>query len=177
MQFNLGMTAAEVARAVFDTLPQSVGPMIDGGGRISMRAASQVFIVGDTPVAQSTPIQVDQNATTLTIPDGSDIAIDEQITFDGETTSTTIQFVQTAGTATDPNVIEILYTPSNTAAVLAERILDVLPEELDAIALSDGVIQFLGFTTLNLGGLNSPQCDDNGCANHRESNCCIATNR
>ncbi|GAA4448800.1 tandem-95 repeat protein [Novipirellula rosea] len=153
--FNPSQTAAEVAAEVFKILPKSLQPYNEGAGRISLLAASAVTIFGDSPVAQSNPVQVEATATEVIVPDGSSVVANEQITFEGETTSTTIQLVTAAGTVTDPAVIEIVYSPTNTAVQIAERILAVLPTELDAVSRGDGTITFLAPVLPTLGTLTS----------------------
>ncbi len=146
-------SAADITNAVFAVLPKSLQPFIDSANQISLKAASDVTI-GDSSVAQSNPVQVDTAVSQLVVPDGSNIVEFEQITFDGPTTSTTIEFVQTPG-AGNPAFIEILYSPANSAVSIAERIVNILPPELDAIVEPDGTISFLTPPVITLGGLTA----------------------
>ncbi len=146
-------TIDQITSAVFAVLPNSLSPQNEGGGRISVLAASDVTI-GDATVAQSNPVQVDLTVTQLVVPDGSDIVDFEQITFDGPTTSTTVEFVQTPGSGT-PGLVEIVYSLGNSAAAIAGRIVRALPVELDAVSEGDGTISFLTQPLITVGGLTS----------------------
>ena len=84
VEFDAGMTEAEIADAVFAVLPGSLNPINKNNGTLDLLAASDV-IAGTAPVAQSNPVPVSSTASTFAnqfvIPVAADIAAGETLTF------------------------------------------------------------------------------------------------
>ncbi|NND97650.1 MAG: cell surface protein, partial [Pirellulaceae bacterium] len=59
VQFTTAMTAIDVAEAVLAILPGSLNPSDNGDGSLSLFAASAVTVIGDIPVGQSNPVQIE----------------------------------------------------------------------------------------------------------------------
>ncbi len=127
VQFNGTETADQLALAVIAALPTTLRPVNLGGGVINMLAASTLIFDDDSPIAQSNPTRVVQNADQLVVPDGFSISTGDEFTVVGASTSTRFVFVQALTGAPD----ELLYSITETASQIGAKILARLPAVLD----------------------------------------------
>lgn len=159
IQFNPSMTAADVANAVVEALPQTLSPFHDGNGRVSLFGASDVGVLGDAPIGQSNPVLVQRledpnqfffgdpsplGANQVVIPDGNEISPGDQIevilgsTF-FPTVLTTLTFVEVSTGAPG----EIVFDRTESAETIAERVVAAMPQIVQAIDEGNGVITLL----------------------------------
>ena len=158
VRFNIGMTAIDVAEAVMAVLPGWLNPHDNGDGSISLYAASDVTVIADIPVGQSNPVQVrsDRQAErvhsgpaflysrdTAGNPDDRAFGRESVAGRDGNHRRpdhhTTLTYV-TVGTG---NPGEVVFSPLDSADVIAARVIAQLPAELGAVYEGNGVITFI----------------------------------
>lgn len=140
--FSASQSALEIAEAVVDAVPASLRAISDGNGIISFLAATDVFVLGDSPIGQSNPVDVVQTADQLLVPNGLSMSSFEELVVDGAGTTTRFFFVTAAdATGTDPD--EFIFDPMESAFDIGLRIVNLLPDVLDAVLETDGRITFL----------------------------------
>lgn len=146
VQFNSLQTADEVAMAVVDALPSSFRPRNEGGGRISLYAATDI-VAGTAPVGQSNPTQVVRNgANQLVVPDGINISSGDEFIVSGAGTTTRFLFVEAADATGVAD--EFIFDRAETAQDIGARIIERLPDILDPVLERDGRITFVNSPTV-----------------------------
>ena len=162
VQINAFMSANDVAEEVLRIIPGSLNPANNGDGSLSFLAATDIGLIGDIPVGQSNPVQIDVSetppsflneppffdpgspgATQLVIPDGSDLTAGESFTLFGETSVIQLTYVNFPTGAPG----EVVFANADTADDIARRVVSLLPSDFGAIFDGNGVINFLNPVT------------------------------
>ena len=156
VSFTAGQLAAEIAVNVIAAIPVRYQAVDDGGGRISVLAASNVIVIGNAPIGQATPVQVNQNSDQLIIPDGQFLSSGEEFTITGLGTTTQIIFVEAIDATGAPE--EYVFSTNDSSLDIATGLLTRFPVELDAILDPRGRITFMsgpiGFTYVSAPASN-----------------------
>ncbi|NND98766.1 MAG: cell surface protein, partial [Pirellulaceae bacterium] len=143
---------------------------------LSLFAASAVTVIGDIPVGQSNPVQIEvverpfqfippstfipatPPATQLLVPSGAELTAGEQITVVGPTSNVTLTYVNILTGA--PN--EILFSSTDSQDDVARSVLAALPVDTAAVYEGNGFITFLNTTNVTLTASASQIAIDNG---------------
>ncbi len=151
VQFTTGQTAAAIADAVVAAVPKSLRPYAESGGLISFLGATDVIVVGNTPIGQANPTQVVLTADQLVVPDGNQLSSGDGFIIDGAGTLTRFVFVEAADAT--GNADELIFARTDTAQDIALAIFARLPDVLDPILETDFRITFINSpVTLTLFG-------------------------
>ncbi|TWU66701.1 tandem-95 repeat protein [Crateriforma conspicua] len=130
-------TADEVAQAVVAGLPKLLRPYNDGGGRVSLLAATNVVPVGNAPIGLNTTVKLTQTQTTIIPPEGSVLPSGETVIVTAGGTSTTMRFVFAADAVGDPE--EIIFDNTFTSDQIAAAIYGRLPIEAGAYLIGNQI--------------------------------------
>ncbi|TWT69332.1 tandem-95 repeat protein [Crateriforma conspicua] len=131
-------TADEVAQAVVAGLPKLLRPYNDGGGRVSLLAATNVIPLGNTPIGLNTTVKLDNTFDSIVAASGERLASGESIDVSIGGNTTTITFV-TAAESTGVTG-EIIFDGTETADEIAAAIYAELSFETGAYLDAERVI-------------------------------------
>ncbi|MEM6980890.1 MAG: peptidase, partial [Planctomycetota bacterium] len=127
VEFSAAMDRNEVAIAVARVAPGVLQATVDGDGRVSFLAATNIQVDETIQAGRSAPVLTGDQAVTIITPTGDQAASGEQleITF-GDGSVVTLQYVRTAN-ATVGATDEILFDSGDTKADVGQQIVDLLP--------------------------------------------------
>ncbi|TWU06031.1 tandem-95 repeat protein [Stieleria varia] len=157
VQFSTSMTKAQVGAAVVAAMPQFAGAVNNGGGRVSFLAASDVAVSGTAPIGRSNPVLVQRladnsgfvfgqsalGARQLSIPDGTSIQPGDQIRLRSQFGAGAIDETFTFVIVSTGAPGEIVFDASESADVIAERLVKLISPQVQAVNEGNGLITLL----------------------------------
>ncbi|MFK8115237.1 MAG: peptidase, partial [Rubripirellula sp.] len=141
VSFSVSQSALEIAEAVINAVPASLRAISDGNGTISFLGATDVIVLGDSPIGQSNPVDIRQTSDQLIVPAGVNISSFDELTVNGLGTTTRFLFVEAVDATGAPD--EFIFSPTESAFDIGARLIELLPDALDAVLELDGRITFI----------------------------------
>ena len=128
--FNSSQSAAEVAAAVAAAVPSSLGPRINGGGRLSLLAATDIQVDGLIQAGQANPVIVQTTGQLVDTPTGDEATDGEVLTVtlpNGQVIPLTYRRL---GNQQPGASGEIVFQSGETKLEVAQSIVDALPPQV-----------------------------------------------